>query len=548
MIDKRTAWLWLTISLLILTSLACNAFAGNLEPTPAPPTPAAPDGIDITPTPTAPLAPTATSDGTPGPSGNPRLTVLVDLNVREGPSVQYDRLGFLLEGEEVTVVGKDPATGWWKIACPDNVEGDECWVSGGEEYTRAVETDGVPVAEAPPTPTPVPPELGPGEGVMVYVDNGRLFAASLDLTQNPPTAGEPRQLAQVGNVQTAVIAPDGRRVAYVAGSLQSNTLNVVNIDGRDVRTLVNSEDMTLAPEAPDGFVPLVGRVAWLDAQTLIFNTDQVSRTGPGSGSQEDLLRVDIDGELTELFPPGEGGGAFAISAAGQVVLSRRDSLALADLTAETPTSETLATFGMVNTASEYIYYPRPQWTRSDGSYAAVPDADPWQAQSGATLWQIDPGGTAVSSGRIPGNILFTDVYWSRDGSRLIYIQQLMGDPSAVPQLIIANGSGANAVPYGEEGEAQRVFPWSPGEQSFVYVASSFYAIGQPDAAPRQIPLASGQQVADAQWINSGAFVTAVGFADDNSWTLISTNRDGTTAQLATLSSGPDVQLDVWAPE
>ena len=52
-------------------------------------------------------------------------------------------------------------------------------------------------------------------------------------------------LADAASIQSLEISPDGRRVAFVAGSSEANALNVVNMDGQDQRRLVASEELPL---------------------------------------------------------------------------------------------------------------------------------------------------------------------------------------------------------------------------------------------------------------------------------------------------------------
>jgi hypothetical protein len=135
--DRVTIWLGLT--LLLFATLACNAFAGREElGLPPPPNPTATPGLGASGTPGASgLAPTATLPGDPTAlPAQGTLRILVDLNVRGGPGVSHPRVGFLLRDERVTVVGRDEASGWWRIQCPPRAEGNECWVSGGTQYTR----------------------------------------------------------------------------------------------------------------------------------------------------------------------------------------------------------------------------------------------------------------------------------------------------------------------------------------------------------------------------------------------------------------------------
>ncbi len=126
------------IMLMILASLACNAFAGRPDSTlPPPPIPTnSPEPANDPVTPLPGLAPTVTLPaGTAPIEAQGTVRILVDLNIRSGPSVRHDRVGFLLRDERATVIGRDPASGWWRIQCPPSVDAPECWVSGGSQFT-----------------------------------------------------------------------------------------------------------------------------------------------------------------------------------------------------------------------------------------------------------------------------------------------------------------------------------------------------------------------------------------------------------------------------
>ncbi|NJN53955.1 MAG: SH3 domain-containing protein [Anaerolineae bacterium] len=143
----RTKPIAFLIGIFVLTSLACNAFSGNVEPELELPPPTfvttQMPGEEAT---VEGAAPTVTLPGLPGtavaesttipPIEGPFATVLVDLNVRSGPGVQYERMGFLLQGDSVPIIGKDPTSGWWKIQCPALITSNECWISGGAEYAK----------------------------------------------------------------------------------------------------------------------------------------------------------------------------------------------------------------------------------------------------------------------------------------------------------------------------------------------------------------------------------------------------------------------------
>ncbi len=124
------------IVLLVLASLACNAFAGRAEGgLPPPPNPTAQPATATIDAPV--VAPTVTLPGdAPLETVEGAIRILVDLNIRSGPGVAYDRVGFLRQGDRVPALARDPESGWWRIECPPQADGAVCWVSGGAQYTR----------------------------------------------------------------------------------------------------------------------------------------------------------------------------------------------------------------------------------------------------------------------------------------------------------------------------------------------------------------------------------------------------------------------------
>ncbi len=545
----RHRTLWFTICLLILTSLACNAFAGEVEsgllpqPTPAEneiATAAVDDPIEI--------APTVTLAGEAS-SSQAQITVLVDLNVRSGPGVQYDRVGFLLKDTSAQIIGKDPLTGWWKIVCPSNADGSQCWVSGGAQYVVAENTQEVAEAEVPPTPTVPPPELDPNVGLIVFLDNGRLLSALLDLTTNPPTAKEPIQISERTDVQEIFISPNGTRVAFKAGSHKANGLYTVNSDGSDPRLLIASDTLPIVSEGDTtDLVVTLDQIAWRpDGFGLLFNTNIIDLAGPGTGSQSDLWQIGLDGNLTELYKAGTGGGAFAISPTGQLLLGRADSLALGDLSGSAPTN--FLTFEIVNTASEYVYYPQPQWN-ADGSagYTAVPNREQFSPDAKAALWRINSAGELQQLNDIPGSVLSGGpMLWSGDSNHLGYVRKNVLDPNSKSELFITNGDGSGFTSYASGESELLFFGWNATSSAFLYAADGYYAPGRLGESFGQINLPAGQRVGDAQWLTESYFVTAVGAPDSGLWAINSNNLEGSSLPLVTLTGGFSPIFEVWAP-
>jgi hypothetical protein len=542
------------VVLFALIGLACNAFAGDVEPGVEPPPTIDPAVGDVTEDPDdgPGLAATPTLPGETDEEngeGQPRVTTLVDLNVRSGPGVAYEIVDFLLQGSRADITGQNEEGTWWRIVCPDDEETAECWVSGGSQFTVASNAEGVDVVEAPPLPTPVPPAPEAGVAMLVYVDNGRLYLSRINLSQDPPTASSPIQLVDDTQVTDISIAPDGRRVAYLNGRAGPNSLKVVNIDGRGERALVEAAEL----ELPDGFDESdwelrLNQIQWLaNSQEIAFNTAIINLIGPGAGPREDFWTVDLQGEMSEIFGPDLGGGYFTISPGGTILLSRGAEIVRATLAG---TTQAVVSFNFINTASEYIYYPRPRWT-SDGSvaYVGIPSPEPFGPNPTARLWRIPAAaGGATQLGTIPENILFSDLYWNDSGTHLAYIRLIDETGSPTPRLMIASGSGQLApdgLPYASD-ERLGLHGWSPNNQNFLYSGSGFFAIGQPRADATTVPLPANSRVEDGQWLNADHYVISLQPGGSGNWLMVSGNLLGNTTQLVNLTSETPL-FKLWTP-
>lgn len=554
--------LLLLITLFVLISLACNAFAGNVEPELElpPPTFVATlvAGAEVTvegaaATVTLPAGTETVVATAVPPLQGPYVTMLVDLNVRTGPGVQYDRVGFLLKGESAPILGVDPASGWWKIQCPATILTSECWISGGAEYAQANNASGVPAAAVPPTPTPPPsptPTVTPvpttgtivtasDPGLLAYADDTGLWAVPLDLSQNPPTAGTPVQLATESNISNPLISPDGKRIAFLRGDNESNELAYVNSNGEGGGLLASSTNIPNASGSSDVTV-LIDQVQWLpNSQSVAFSSYVLNKTGPGAVPQSDLWLVSVGGSLQERFTAGDGGHRFNISPDGaRVIFSLPESIVQANL--DGSNRQTVLNFGFVNTASEYAYVPLVQWL-ANGSTAvtAVSSPDPWQPSANASLYRIQ-NSNAFVNGNVLGNILFSPVLWPEDGSQTAYVQ-FIPDGSNTQTLVLADSSGAKPIAY-RQGQNLRLFGWSPDGSRVLYAGEGFVGVGQADEAPAELVLPVG--LGDAQWLNSTAYVMNLGTGD--SWNVTSGNLAGGTELLVT-ATGNNVQFDIWVP-
>ena len=108
--------------------------------------------------PTDTLVPTFTTEPTPvPPTATPAVPNVVagadGANVRNGPGVNFGRLGYLDPGMQARVIGR--SSDWWQI----EYDGGPAWVFSG--VVTAFNTDNVSQVQPPPLPTPPPPTATP---------------------------------------------------------------------------------------------------------------------------------------------------------------------------------------------------------------------------------------------------------------------------------------------------------------------------------------------------------------------------------------------------
>ena len=187
---------------------------------------------------------------------SPVLTVLARaLNVRSGPGVTYPAVDLLAQGDEATIIGQHPASGWWQVALPDGGAG---WVSGSPAYASVSgDTAGVPEVSivAPSTSvslspisytTPSTPEAG-GTIVFQTASGGAIYALSSDGTN----------LRYLTTGMDPALSPDGQWVAFTRWEDTQNgalgSLWVINVDGSSERMVLGDIHQPKAPTwSPDG--------------------------------------------------------------------------------------------------------------------------------------------------------------------------------------------------------------------------------------------------------------------------------------------------------
>lgn len=105
------------------------------------------------------LEPTPEQTAEPGTGAT--LTADTNVNIRNGPGVQYEAVGLLEQGQTADIIGVNIDGSWWRITIP-GAEDEKGWVS--DDYVTAentanvppVDKDGNPIPGQLPIPTPAP--------------------------------------------------------------------------------------------------------------------------------------------------------------------------------------------------------------------------------------------------------------------------------------------------------------------------------------------------------------------------------------------------------
>jgi hypothetical protein len=320
------------------------------------------------------------------------------------------------------------------------------------------------------------------------------------------------------------------------GKVQHSELWAAPADGSGEYALLDVS--ALGALDPSALGTAVVQFEWVPGtHQLAFNTRQVFE-GPGTALYNDLRLIDVTtGELSLLFPPGQG-GMFYYSPDGSrlaLVTPERIELVSAD---GSDRAEALS-FPKVITYSEYELYPVPSWSPDGQSLrVAIPPADPMaEPPQPTTLWLIEAGAspTAIQTGQVatlPFNF-FTTLF-SPDHAHVAYVS-VLGDPADNLwdlRLANANGSGARSI---ATRPLVSFLAWSPASDWFAFVTGQEQDthVGSLSGEIRTLPRSPGEWIQGLQWISSDQVLYAVGSHLPGEWRLM----------LATLGQAEILTID-----
>ncbi len=195
------------------------------------PTQVAPNGR-----PTLAATPTALN------SGSPQVTALLDANVRAGDSTEYDRIGFLFNGESATIIGVSSFnTGWYYIQLQSGRRG---FVAPSVVRSEG-DLGNLPRINPPPPPTPIPTNTPVPTATPVTEANLVIQKVSID--PNPPVCDETYTLSvTVENV--------GSGASSVGGTI--SITDVRTVDGTVVESTIGAFPALEAGSTFKGIIPI----------------------------------------------------------------------------------------------------------------------------------------------------------------------------------------------------------------------------------------------------------------------------------------------------
>ncbi len=388
----------------------------------------------------------------------------------------------------------------------------------------------------PPTPSPSPTATPPPPLLHIsYVDDGDLWALE-------PGAA-PVRLTSSGNLGEVRLASDGELIVYVVvdANFEIVEMRRIGFDGTDDRLLVGADTLgTLYPL--EGFLryTLANFSLAPGTHRVLFNTRGIF-DGPGLAKSDDLLSIDADsGALTPLLPPGQGGD-FTLSPDGtQLAIVRATSVSFARADGSDLRTDVLM-FSLVQTFSEYFFYPRPRWSPGEDSVLmAIPGENPFAESPAGTIWLVPAAGASPSIlASISGDLFRPQgeaPLISPDGSTVAYLRA--GVVSGEQDLLLYRPATGESFSYAT-GSLQWK-GWAPDSRHFAYTEGTGlnYFIGEVGLAARPLGSASG-----LRWIDGQQYLYLAGAP--GAWTLTLGDLSADPLPLVELvgSEGPFIAYD-----
>lgn len=368
-----------------------------------------------------------------------------------------------------------------------------------------------------PTEAPLPPTSAsyPLSVAFVTPDKNAYFWSEI--------MSAPIALTSSGDVENAIVSPDGSQVALTRSSdWVSYTLDVINSDGSNLRTLLSPAGFNALPRPAEAVASVPSQLSWVPGTRTLAMTTRISYEGPGHQTGDSLFLFDTDTlAMRVLFNVGvQWGWQYSFSPDGtRIAVSYPEGMDIYNASGVKLERPVLA-YPFINTASEYAWVASPAWS-ADGTtlVAVVPPQDPWVTPlADSSVYRVYADGTG-------GELMFDTqmTYWptqiadiSPDLSKLAFLVPTGAAPDGNFTLRLANIDGSGLTDY-TTGKIYNVPEWSTDSTRFFYRDDTSGAwIGQAGSAPLSIP--DFNYTRDVAWIDANRFIGASG--PEGGWKLL----------------------------
>ncbi len=349
-------------------------------------------------------------------------------------------------------------------------------------------------------------------------------------------------LTTSGDVEDAIVSPDGTQVALTRSTdWVSYTLEVVNSDGTNLRTLVPPSGFDSLPRPTDAVASVPNQLSWVHGTRLLAMTTRITYDGPGYQTGESLFLIDSDTSSMRvlLSVVSQWGWHYYFSPDGtKIAVAYPEGMDIYDNTGAKLDRPVLV-YPFINTASEYAWVASPTWSADSSTLVAVvPPQDPWSTPL------ADSSVYRVSSDGMTGELMFSSrmTYWplqiaaiSPDLAKLAFLVPSGASADGLFTLRLANIDGSGMTDY-TTGKIYGVPAWSTGNNKFYYHDDDSGAwIGQVGSSPVSIP--DFNNTPTVTWIDANRFIGASG--PEGGWKLLLGTVGSPTGVIFSSSAGDE---------
>lgn len=281
---------------------------------------AAPGGFVRT-TPATALPSTATPTTPPPNTGvyptEVRLIqVLQNVNVRNGPGTQFDRIGRYVAGQVVDVFGANINATWWNVRCPNGSVGN-CWVTADRDTTQPATQPG-----PTPTPTPLPP---PGSPIRIQFPPGGTSATVSGSVQFPDRPQYVLRALTGQEMTVEIFSPGGQANFAIQGVSDGQPYKRLENESRSFTfRLPTTQDYLISVATPGGATNYDLRVTVVTARPLPAEPIRIQFPPGGTSATVEgvvqplqmidyALRAQAGQEMTVQISSPRGAANFAIT-------------------------------------------------------------------------------------------------------------------------------------------------------------------------------------------------------------------------------------------